>query len=72
MIDIIILCGPRIKEKTVIKTVKSQGFEVGAWGVGTNLDLAKQLIQFNIDRFTIDNPEQFSFVLRLANACSGH
>jgi len=72
MIDIIILCGPRIKEKTVIKTVKSQGFEVGAWGVGTNLDLAKQLIQFNIDRFTIDNPEQFSFVLRLANARSGH
>lgn len=57
-ISTIILCAPRIKQKTTIDTIKEQGFEVGAWGVGTNLDLARRLIQFNINRFTIDNPEQ--------------
>lgn len=57
-ISIIILCAPRVNEKTIIHTIKGQGFEVGAWGVGTNLDLARKLIQFNINRFTIDNPEQ--------------
>lgn len=57
-IDIVILCGPRIKEKSIINMIRKYGFEVGAWGVGTNLDLAIQLARFNIDRFTIDNPEQ--------------
>lgn len=57
-VQIIILCGPRIQNKGVIDQVRSAGFEVGAWGVGTNLDLARRLIDFRIDRFTLDNPEQ--------------
>jgi len=56
-IDTIILCGPRIKTKNHIFHFKQKGFEVGAWGIGTNLDLANKLINFEIDRFTIDNPE---------------
>ena len=40
--------------------VQNAGYEVGAWGVGTNLDLAKRLIDYKINRFTLDNPEQLS------------
>lgn len=57
-IDVVILCAPRIKEQSIIDTIKNDGFECGAWGVGTNLDIAKTLIRYNIDRFTIDNPEE--------------
>lgn len=57
-IDIILLCGPRIKKKEVIERVRAAGFGVGAWGVAMNLSLAKQLIEFGLDRFTLDNPEQ--------------
>ncbi len=34
------------------KLLKSAGLDI------TNLDLARKLIRFNINRFTIDNPEQ--------------
>jgi len=57
-VQIIILCGPQVQEKRIVEEVSSAGFEVGAWGVGTNLDLARKLIEFQIDRFTLDNPEQ--------------
>jgi glycerophosphoryl diester phosphodiesterase len=58
LVNIIILCGPRIKDKKLVDYIKSEGFEVGAWGVASNLEIAKRLISFNLDRFTIDNPEQ--------------
>lgn len=54
----IILCGPKIQNEDMIVKVKESGFKVGAWGVGSNIDLAKKLIKFNLDRFTLDNPEQ--------------
>lgn len=57
-IDILLLCAPRIKEKIIVDTVKKNQIECGAWGVGTNLVIAKRLIDYNIDRFTIDNPEE--------------
>lgn len=56
--NIVILCGPRIRDKQIIDKVKSAGFQSGAWGVAQNLEVAKRLISFNIDRFTIDNPEK--------------
>lgn len=56
-IDVVILCGPRIKSKNIISYFQEKEFEVGAWGVSCNLDIAKKLIEFGIDRFTIDNPE---------------
>lgn len=57
-INIIILCGPRIREGSIIERIQKQGFEVGSWGIGANITLAEQLINFHIDRFTIDNPEE--------------
>jgi len=57
-VNIVILCGPRIRNKQIIDKVKTAGFQSGAWGVAQNLEIAKKLISFNIDRFTIDNPEQ--------------
>lgn len=57
-IDVILLCGPRIKNKGLVDRVHEAGFEIGAWGVATNLELARQLIGLEIDRFTLDNPEQ--------------
>jgi len=57
-IDVIILCAPKIKSKEDIFYLQKEGFEVGAWGVGTNLAIAKKLIVFGINRFTIDNPEE--------------
>lgn len=56
-IDVVILCGPRIKSKSIISYFQEKRFEVGAWGISCNLDIAKKLIEFGIDRFTIDNPE---------------
>jgi glycerophosphoryl diester phosphodiesterase len=56
-IDVVILCGPRFKSKSIISYFQEKGFEVGAWGISCNLDIAKKLIEFGIDRFTIDNPE---------------
>ena len=60
-VDVVILCGPKIAEKTTVRKVREAGFEVGAWGVGSNLELAKKLIGFNIDRFTLNNPEQLVY-----------
>jgi glycerophosphoryl diester phosphodiesterase len=57
-IDLIILCGPRIFDKGSIDLVRSNGFQVGAWGTGENIKIAKRLIEFDIDRFTLDNPEE--------------
>ena len=57
-VDIVLLCGPRIKDKELVQRVKDAGFEIGAWGVATNLVLARQLIELGLDRFTLDNPEQ--------------
>ena len=57
-VTVIILCGPRIKDKSVVTKVRQAGFQVGAWGVGTNLEIAKKLIDYGVDRFTLDNPEQ--------------
>ncbi|MBU1084772.1 hypothetical protein KKB06_00255 [Patescibacteria group bacterium] len=57
-INIVILCGPRIRDKQIIDQVKSAGFQSGAWGVAQNLEVAKKIISFDIDRFTIDNPEK--------------
>ncbi len=57
-VDVILLCGPRIQNEAMVKKVKEQGFQVGAWGVGTNIELAKRLIEYKLDRFTLDNPEQ--------------
>jgi len=57
-IDIIILCGPRIADNKTVHFFHSKNFELGAWGIGSDLLLARQLIGFGIDRFTIDNPEQ--------------
>lgn len=59
-IDVILLCGPRIKSIGIVQKMKNEGFSVGAWGVATNLQLAKQLMEFRIDRFTLDNPEQLA------------
>lgn len=59
-VNILLLCGPRIKEESLVKRVKATGFQIGAWGVATNLILAKQLIELGIDRFTLDNPEQLN------------
>ncbi len=60
-VDVILLCGPRIQNKEVIQKLKNEGFEVGGWGVAMNLTLAKQMIEFGLDRFTLDNPEQFKY-----------
>lgn len=60
-VDVILLCGPRIKEISMVNKVKNSGFQIGAWGVATNLTLARQLIELGLDRFTLDNPEQLSF-----------
>lgn len=59
-IDTIILCGPKVRDrdKDTIKKIQGEGFQVGIWGVGSNLDLARKLITFGINRFTIDNPEE--------------
>ena len=59
-VDTLLLCAPRIGSIGVVENVRRAGFGVGAWGVATNLDLARKLIGFGIDRFTIDNPEQMS------------
>lgn len=59
-VDIIILCGPRIQQKGTVDIVKKAGFELGAWGVGTNLEVARRLIEYQVDRFTIDNPEELT------------
>ncbi|MFH1586606.1 MAG: glycerophosphodiester phosphodiesterase [Candidatus Diapherotrites archaeon] len=56
-VDAVILCAPRIGNIDVIDYFRGRGFEVGAWGVGSNLELARKLISYKIDRFTIDNPE---------------
>ena len=57
-VNVVVLCGPRVQQKETVHKVRDAGFEVGAWGVGTNLKLAKKLIEYQVDRFTIDNPEQ--------------
>lgn len=57
-IDVIILCGPKIRDTTSVKAFQDAGFEVGAWGVGSNLKMARRFISLGLDRFTIDNPEQ--------------
>lgn len=57
-VDVVLLCGPRIKEKSLVNRVKEAGFQIGAWGVATDTTLAKQLIELGLDRFTLDNPEQ--------------
>lgn len=57
-VDIVLLCGPRIKDSALVQKVRSAGFEIGAWGVATNIPLAKHLIGLGLDRFTLDNPEQ--------------
>ncbi|MFH0770407.1 MAG: glycerophosphodiester phosphodiesterase [Candidatus Peregrinibacteria bacterium] len=57
-VDVAILCGPRIQKREMVSFLKERGYSVGAWGIGTNIALARQLIDFGIDRFTIDNPEQ--------------
>jgi glycerophosphoryl diester phosphodiesterase len=54
----LLLCGPRIEDKNIVDVVHSSGIQVGAWGVAANLELAERLIDFGLDRFTIDNPEQ--------------
>lgn len=59
-VDVLLLCGPRIKDKALVERVKEAGFQIGAWGVATNLDLAKRLIELGLDRFTLDNPEQLN------------
>lgn len=57
-VDVLLLCGPRIKEEKLVHRVRETGMQIGAWGVATNLLLAQQLISLEIDRFTLDNPEQ--------------
>ena len=57
-IDVLLLCGPRIKQKLLVDRVKENGFQIGAWGVATNVGLANHLIDIGLDRFTLDNPEQ--------------
>lgn len=57
-VDVVLLCGPRIKDKELVSRVKDLGFEIGGWGVATNLKLARRLIGLGLDRFTLDNPEQ--------------
>jgi glycerophosphoryl diester phosphodiesterase len=57
-IEVILLCGPRIIRSNAVKIIHEAGLEIGAWGVGTDLELARKLIEIGIDRFTIDNPEQ--------------
>jgi glycerophosphoryl diester phosphodiesterase len=57
-VDIVLLCGPRIKNRELVERVRGAGFEIGAWGVATNIPLAKQLIELELDRFTLDNPEE--------------
>ncbi len=57
-VNVIILCGSRVKEEKTVLFFRNQGFEVGAWGVASNLEVARRLIEFKIDRFTIDNPEE--------------
>ncbi len=57
-INTVILCAPRIKKRETITFFQKEGFEVGAWGIGSNISIAKRLIDFGINRFTIDNPEQ--------------
>lgn len=57
-INVVLLCAPRIKQKSLVARVKEAGFQIGAWGVATNLKLAKQLIELELDRFTLDNPEE--------------
>lgn len=59
-VDVVLLCGPRIKEKSLVEKVKKAGFQIGAWGVATNTSLAKQLIDLGLDRFTLDNPEELN------------
>lgn len=59
-VDVVLLCGPRIKQMPLVQRVKEAGFQVGAWGVATNLELAKQLMELELDRFTLDNPEELS------------
>jgi glycerophosphoryl diester phosphodiesterase len=56
-VDIVILCGPRVRSKEIVDRVKENGFQVGAWGVAQNLEIARRLVNYGIDRFTIDNPE---------------
>ena len=48
-----------LKNKVLVDKVHSAGMEIGAWGVGMDLDLARKLIALRLDRFTtLDNPEQ--------------
>jgi glycerophosphoryl diester phosphodiesterase len=59
-VNTILLCGPRIKDRALVERVKDQGFEIGAWGVASDIKLAKQLIGLELNRFTLDNPEQLN------------
>lgn len=59
-VDIVLLCGPRIKERSLVEKVKKAGFQIGAWGTATNIELARQLIDLGLDRFTLDNPEELN------------
>jgi glycerophosphoryl diester phosphodiesterase len=57
-VDIVILCGPKIGGEGTLRKFQRECFEVGAWGVGSNIVLAKRLMELGVDRFTIDNPEE--------------
>lgn len=57
-IDIALICGPRIQSQAIVNAFHDAGLEVGAWGVAMNLELARRLMGYGLDRFTLDNPEQ--------------
>jgi hypothetical protein len=42
----------------MLAQIRAARLGIGAWGVGSDLELARRLIDMRIDRFTIDNPEQ--------------
>jgi glycerophosphoryl diester phosphodiesterase len=58
-VDVVLLCGPRIKQEWLVRRVKEAGFQIGAWGVASNRVLASRLMKLRLDRFTLDNPELF-------------
>jgi glycerophosphoryl diester phosphodiesterase len=56
-VDVVLLCGPRIRRRSLVRRVKEAGFQIGAWGVAADLTLARRLMELQLDRFTLDNPE---------------
>lgn len=55
--DFVMLCAPKIGSPAGLDYFRAEGFQVGAWGVGDNFDLAARMIAFKIDRFTFDKAE---------------